>query len=599
MSPSTKPALLSSLKAAGLWHFVIRELRQKDVSKPVVTTFFGSRLEIVSCTVQEKFDLLDDDDDPRIIEAALHDEDFSRLLEDYFMTGDTHNQKWFKTLSTFSVFNGKPLLHFCCERGLSNCVEYLLKYHSVRTAKSPCLQLADPLWQDRKWGNSAFSIAAYLGDVETVKVLVSWAQEHNQLWRALQLKDKKKEDLFQLLQARIEKGQGAKGNPKKAYNLLAGVAGRSQLSDHDMDSVGEASNGGRGRAIVVVDPSPSSKKKGDAGDRLEERCIYSLDETMTLASLSDVFKEMKKETDILQGKSVLIINLKLIPAADGKDDEEALNLLLSLQTCCRVSMKRCVSSPKLCICLAKAIASQLKIEPMPAWESLGLLPEWDEQPGRESPLLVEFADALEMILVASEHTFATCDFIGFDLPPNIRSCVPSARLPVLTLWAQAFNPKRLAHSLRWGGVKAEKLLANLSKNFRAHNPLLSAPASVERALLVKRTLLDSTAVEEALQPSWKWFVGRLIQFWLKQVTSMSLWAAAFYQNDSEMAGVISKIELMLDGAVLHFLKMRPKKGRPGLKGICNVVNETLALFPDWETSLPQSARYMQKIRSPE
>jgi len=80
---------------------------------------------------------------------------------------------------------------------------------------------------------------------------------------------------------------------------------------------------------------------------------------------------------------------------------------------------------------------------------------------------------------------------------------------------------------------------------------------------------------------------------------MSLWAAAFYQNDSEMAGVISKIELMLDGAVLHFLKMRPKKGRPGLKGICNVVNETLALFPDWETSLPQSARYMQKIRSPE
>ncbi len=334
-STALEPQMLKELQeATGLWHFVIRELRQKEESDPpIVTTYFGSRLEIVSCTVQEKFDLLDDDDDPRIIEAALHDEDFSRLLEDYFMTGDTHNQKWFKTLATFSVFDGKPLLHFCCERGLSNCVEYLLKYHSIRTAKSPWLQLADPFWQDRKWGNSAFSIAAYLGDVETLEVLVSWAQEHNQLWRALQLKDKKKEDLFQLLQARIEKGQGTKGNPKKAYNLLAAAAGRPPLSGYDVDSVSEASNGGNGRAIVLVDPS--QKKGRDAVDRLEERGIYSLDETMTLASLSDVFKEMQKDTDILQGKSVLIINLKLIPAADGKDDEAALNLLLSLQTCCR------------------------------------------------------------------------------------------------------------------------------------------------------------------------------------------------------------------------------------------------------------------------
>lgn len=198
-----------------------------------------------------------------------------------------------------------------------------------------------------------------------------------------------------------------------------------------------------------------------------------------------------------------------------------------------MSMKACFSNPELCIALAEAAAQQLNAKPIPAWESLGILPQWDAHPGGDSPLLDRFADALEKMLDAAEGTFQR-EFIGFDLPQGVRSCVPWARVHVITLFGQAFTPKRLAHSLRWGD-RAGKLKVNLNKNFKAFNCLLSGAAALERVLLVKRTLLDSTSVEDALHPSWRWFVCRLICFWLKQVNAMTSWASVC--QDSEMTAV--------------------------------------------------------------
>ena len=314
--------------AAGLWHFVIRNFRKSEEKSPViVTAFFGSRLEIVSAAVQEKFDLLDHDDDPRIIKTALSDADFTQLLYDYFMTGDVHNQKFFKTLATLSILGGETLLHFCCERGLHNCVDYLLRHHSVLTAENPWMRLADPLWQERKWGNSAFSIAAYRGDVQMLKILVAWAKEHDQLQKVLQLKDKKKQDLFQVLQSRIAKGEGAKGNPKLAHNLLAEAAGRRPLYGSQVSSLGPDVSSDEG-ATVLVDPPKLGKS--DASEALGERRTYRLDGKMTLASLSAFFQTILRERD-LQGKSVLIVNLKLLPQEDGKDTESAQHLPLCLE----------------------------------------------------------------------------------------------------------------------------------------------------------------------------------------------------------------------------------------------------------------------------
>lgn len=583
--------------AAGLWHFVIHNFCKNEEKRPViVTAFFGSRLEILSAAVQEKFDLLDHDDDPRIIKTALSDADFTQLLYDYFMTGDVHNQKFFKTLATYatlSVLGGETLLHFCCERGLHNCVDYLLRHHSVLTAEKPWMRLADPLWQERKWGNSAFSIAAYRGDVQMLEILVSWAREHDQLQKVWQLKDKKNQDLFQVLQGRIAKGEGAKGNPKLAHNLLAEATGRRPLYGSQVSSLCPDVSSDEG-ATVLVDPPIKLGKSDASGALAEQRHTYRLDGKMTLPSLSAFFQTLREED--LQGKSVLIVNLKLLPQEDGKDHESAQDLLFVLRSCCRVSMKACFSNPELCIALAEAVAQQLNAKPIPAWESLGILPQWDEHPGGDSPLLDRFADALEKMSDAAEDTFQR-GFIGFDLPQGVRSCVPWARVHVITLFGQAFTPKRLANGLRWGD-RAEKLKANLSKNFKAFNCLLAGAAALERALLVKRTLLDSTSVEDALHPSWRWFVCRLICFWLKQVDAMTSRVSAC--QDSEMTAVTRQIELMLDGSVLHLVKMRPKKGRPGLSEICQVVEETLeSNFSDWKTSLPEVTGYFRKIANPE
>eukprot|EP00438_Fugacium_kawagutii_P026898 Skav209544 [mRNA] locus=scaffold2497:141850:143934:+ [translate_table: standard] len=561
--------------AAGLWHFVICNFKEKSEKDPQV-------------------------DDPRIIEAALGDEEFVQLLQQYFESSDTENQKWFKTLATLVVFEGYTLLHFCCKRGLIHCVEYLLKKHSVFTATQPWLQLADPLWQDRRWGNSAFSRAAYCGDVEMLNVLLNWAHEHDQLEKALQLKDKHGQDLFQILEGRIAKRDGAKGNPKLAHNLLSQACGR-QPSYPEAAGLG-ANVSADVVAMVIVDPPKSTgdpQNAGYAGENSEDqRLAYPLDAQMTLVSLSEFFAKLQAEEQVLRGRSVLIINLKLLPQ-DGKDQEAAHRLLSSLRDCCRVGMKNCFCNPELCLTLGEATARQLNADPVPAWESIGFLPQWDVHPGSDSPLLEKFADVLEMMFNAAEHTFER-DFIGFELNRGIRSCLPWERVHVTTLLGNAFRPKQLAHSLRWERTRTKKLKDNLRKDFKAFNCLLSGVAALERFFVVKQTLIDSTSVEHALHPSWKWYVGRLIPFWLKQVTSMkSLNDSWGQERDPEMAAVICQIAKMLEGAVVHLLKMRPKDGRPGINGMCQVVKESLdSNVPQWPSLLPEVADYMKKI-SPE
>ena len=129
---------------------VIRDFRYKPEGPPnVVTTYFSTHLDLVSAAVQEKFDLLQEEDDPSLIEAALQEEDFRQLLEDYFMTGDTSNAKFYKTLATLSCLGNLTLLHFCSSEavqyrrpvlhglvsGFPGCIK--TPTNSLGTARSP------------------------------------------------------------------------------------------------------------------------------------------------------------------------------------------------------------------------------------------------------------------------------------------------------------------------------------------------------------------------------------------------------------------------------------------------------------------------------
>ncbi|CAE7440679.1 unnamed protein product [Symbiodinium natans] len=72
---------------------VLRDFRYKpEDSCNVVTTYFSTQLEVVMAAVQEKFAWLDDEDDPRIIRAALQDDEFVLLLRGYFEAGDTERR---------------------------------------------------------------------------------------------------------------------------------------------------------------------------------------------------------------------------------------------------------------------------------------------------------------------------------------------------------------------------------------------------------------------------------------------------------------------------------------------------------------------------
>lgn len=186
------------------------------------------------------------------------------------------------------------------------------------TATQPWLQLADPLWKDRRWGNSAFSIAAYCGDVEMLNVLLTWAQENGQLEKALQLKDKNGQDLFQILESRIAKRGGAKGNPKLAHNLLSQACGR-QLSYPDVKTLG-AHVSADVEALVIVDPPKSASDPQNAGyageTREDQRLSHALDAQMTLVSLSDFFAKTSSRGESLAGQ--VSIDHQLEAASAGR-----------------------------------------------------------------------------------------------------------------------------------------------------------------------------------------------------------------------------------------------------------------------------------------
>ncbi|CAD7924284.1 unnamed protein product [Amoebophrya sp. A120] len=233
----------------GVWHRVIHDISDRRV----VTSHFATNMDVVQTVIGEKFDLLEDGDDPGVLQAALQDPFFVEMLKMYFQTGDQQNPRFFHTLAQMQLrcFGGQTLLHFCCEQGFLECVRFLVEKHAARTTnhEEPWLQWADPMFQEKSWGNTAFSIACYRADAKMLTVLLdSWWLRFNTPERKQEVDeiaftvrcarrvdknyssllervvDKKDSTLLQMVEERVKKiGRGGAAERQKylnCYNVL-------------------------------------------------------------------------------------------------------------------------------------------------------------------------------------------------------------------------------------------------------------------------------------------------------------------------------------------------------------------------------------------
>jgi len=112
-------------------------------------------------------------------------------------------------------------------------------------------------------------------------------------------------------------------------------------------------------------------------------------------------------------------------------------------------------------------------------------------------------------------------------------------------------------------------------------------------LLPKEILLKVSEVEPALNASWVDFVERIVQIWVGQAAALPKWAMQF--PSARKQWVLGQIVQMVDGAVVHFAKMRPRKTRPGLSAMIPALQGALEKCPGWQNMLPKTANYLQSV----
>ena len=294
-----------------VWHVVVHECQKSrpNTSPIVCTSYFSNLYSEVMSVLREKFEMLElfDEDDPNIIEAALQDEETANLLQKLFESGDTINEAHFKTVASLNLLNrGKlTLLLFCCEHGYIKCISLLLEKYSTKT-EPKWLRLADPMFQEKSYGNSAFHVAVYRGDEAVFRLLWQWALDHGYIDRVKKLKSRNGENLADTAERRIkmaEKNPAALKNSVKQYvkifNVLASAFNR-EPKDFSEDNKVCTTDG----ADMIYNESVVFVEHEVNGETLRDP--YNISRVVSLGDIVNVVKKRPLEND-----SVLILSVHL------------------------------------------------------------------------------------------------------------------------------------------------------------------------------------------------------------------------------------------------------------------------------------------------
>lgn len=558
-----------------VWHTVIADLGRTKQGKTIVPAhFFHSNMDTIFREIRDKFAWLEDlgEDDPDLITTPLGDENFMTVLKYYFECGDTQNQQHYLTLAKLSLWEDGSLLHYCCKSGFARCVELLLAKYSTTSAPGhqPWLQLADPLWQEKAWGNSAFHTAAWAGHADVLRILLSWAEKRALIEKVRALRNTRHESILQLVESRLKKMRlstntaGRLGAFQASYDVVAPIF-RKNL---------RAASAGESTCLPTFNESSSDIQMFLEYDPEHRRGVTGLSNPVTLRNLADTLAKLADELHSGRVDSVVLVCGIIEPEGEG-DALAAGRLLQLVSGCRRVVLMKCKAPPAITSCLCEAFASVLRWPPPCGvrWSSVMLLPEWTTIPQGGC---AECATALKDVLKAICETSASHALTRFDLPKGTATrYLPPAFRFLPPLFGAVLSVRSIAWHLLGDGpeyYKTSELYGRLRKappsddSVDGHNPLLSGPACIERKLLDKAVLMEADSVLDGLNSGWGHWVAEYARALVSMVLSMPQWASLVAGRPvSHEEEALTLVRSMADEAMLVLLRMRGSSVRPGLE----------------------------------
>eukprot|EP00747_Dinoflagellata_sp_TGD_P191052 gnl/TRDRNA2_/TRDRNA2_53884_c0_seq1.p1 gnl/TRDRNA2_/TRDRNA2_53884_c0~~gnl/TRDRNA2_/TRDRNA2_53884_c0_seq1.p1 ORF type:complete len:908 (+),score=170.23 gnl/TRDRNA2_/TRDRNA2_53884_c0_seq1:46-2724(+) len=592
LCPNLPKAADSKLAPEFVWHIAVYELKpNKNGKTQVVNHYFKDNMDVIFDVVREQFAWLEDDD-PQLVEASLYNEGFLSILKHYFQTGDISNPSHYHSLARLTLWPEGSLLHRCCEHGFVRCVEVLLNKYTPQSApqSQPWLQLADPLWQEGSWGNSAFHSAAWNGHAEVMRLLWNWAERNGHASKVRGLKNKQRQSVMNVVEARLLKCKqsGKEDAPfVETFNVLARGFGKQPMKQ--AKCVDE--NAGDQAVVVLID-------KDDARRSFELPASH-----VTLRSIVKILAPLSSELGPDMVDTVLLLRVHSSPAeSDAENDEEqeaAIKLLTLLSQCRRVAFMKSVANPSTAIHLCRAAARLLRSPPTKsgvAWHSLALVPTLMEVPSGGS---CAFASALEDLVQALRETVARNALWRIDLPAGTSSMyLPESHRHLPVILGSILHIKGTAGHLLADGPDAwqeSELWGRMRTAFTAQNPLLKGPAALERKLLQKPALLEATTIPECLHPAWQTWMEAYADSLVTSTLAMRQWAPLVARRsvgDGEES--FKLLRRMADEALLLLLKMRQSSARPGLN-LAHLVMPTLTSHASVMGSeyFPRSLEYVK------
>lgn len=627
MDPQLLSAWHSESHLLSVWHCCIQDILLRSNSKKpagIVQSYFLSNIRAVVDDAREKFELLTDHDadDPDSIQAAMADDDFVTALKLYFESGDQLNPKFYKHLATSTqVLEGHTLLTHCCSNGLLDCVRYLLNNHSTKQhATRPWLQLADPLWQDRKWRNSAFSIAANELNPELLQLLLDWAAVDADTVRKglLVQKDKKGATCMDILAQQLINAYGF-GRPdlvvsgercvRLAYRALgfdavaqARIAVMAACGSKTWDVIEQvAVNSGVGLLPGASQDAVSATTVGASPafvlvqvGAAEPHYELFPSRAMTLDRLADTLEglELRPDSRVLVKGVELMENKDLAgsirPASLVK---ASTRLFVAVRGCSCFTFQGFGSAamhPELWLALSETFLSNLQHDATTRLTAV-ILDTLLVQASVLSDYYARFTQFLERLLQFFVQSFATGGLNEFTLPANAKAFLVKDRMSLAlvvshVVWLRrvllAGSDQHTAPKTVWGKLGGVVVPSELSAQPK-HNPMLAVVATLERGLLDLKAIAESgamgsmsDAVLAALHPSWAFYVRSISKVWATLLLEGAIGKFLIEFRIANPSDVALRAPQLIDEAMTFILRMRPKEGcRPGLP---TVFTEVLA-----------------------
>lgn len=537
-----------------VWHTVVYELDPTKAGKAIVVTqFFAENMAVFYQVIRDELQILHEDD-PRLLQTLLRKPGFKELLKRFFEVGDQQDLRFQKVLARQDIWEEGCLLNLCCERGLAECVRFLLGGYAEGQfpAEEPWLRLADPMWASRAFGgNTAFHSAAWRGQAAVMRTLLVWAKERGKLQQARQLQNQKGQTPEDVLLRRIESFERSRRDPANFRATLRVLQGFFAPEGSQEE--------------VKLLSSPLEQRPYAWVEDLEgQREGVELPEALSLRQLQELVRD--KWGAVLGHHRAATLMVQRAQFVANQDDDAAAEDFFDVCSSCPRIVFRCFSGWTTCAAMITAVARAISSRPQDlAWRSLDCFPTPVESDGG---CQAANAASLRGLVQALQRSCGQLRLIDLSLPSGFRTCLPASESHLTTLVGTMLSIRSAVDEVlseRWQTGES-RLQQKLARNFRSHNPLLRGVAAIERRLLDRTRLIASAKVAECLHPGLAEFLRVFAESLVAHVRTLPDWAprvASRPLGDGDYEK-LQLVQRMADEALLMLFKMRPGGGRPGL-----------------------------------